>query len=73
MDSTYHGNGKRARRRDSTALVTGYYLITRQATYEDLGGDYFDNRRKESKINYYLSQLHKLGYSTQIEPQPLAP
>ena len=33
-----------------------------------MGGDYFDNRRKESKIDYHLRQLQKLGYSTQIEP-----
>jgi transposase len=54
-------------------LKSIWHMLARHEPYQDLGGDYFDSRRKESKINYYLSQLHKLGYATQIEPQPLAP
>jgi transposase len=54
-------------------LKSIWHMLAYHEPYQDLGGDYFDNRRKESKINYYLSQLHKLGYPTQTEPQPLAP
>ena len=46
-----------------------WYMLAYHVPYQDLGGDYFDNRHKESKINYHLRQLQKLGYSAQIEPQ----
>ena len=49
-------------------LKSIWYMLAYHVPYQDLGGDYFDNRRKESKINYHLRQLQKLGYSAQIEP-----
>jgi transposase len=53
-------------------LKSMWYMLAYHVPYQDLGGDYFDNRRKESKINYHLRQLQKLGYSAQIELQPVA-
>jgi len=50
-------------------LKSIWYMLAYHVPYQDLGGDYFDNRRKESKINYHLRQLQKLGYSAQLEPQ----
>ena len=50
-------------------LKSIWYMLAYHVPYQDLGGDYFDNRRKESKVNYHLRQLQKLGYSTQIELQ----
>lgn len=50
-------------------LKSMWYMLAYHVPYRDLGGDYFNNRRKEAKINYHLRQLQKLGYSTQIEPQ----
>jgi transposase len=50
-------------------LKSIWYMLAYHVPYQDLGGDYFDKRRKESKLNYYLLQLQKLGYSAQIEPQ----
>lgn len=50
-------------------LKSIWYMLTYHVPYQDLGSDYFDNRRKESKINYHLRQLQKLGYSSQSEPQ----
>jgi transposase len=47
-----------------------WYMLTYHVPYQDLGGDYFDKRRKEAKINYHLRQLQKLGYLTQSVPQP---
>jgi len=52
-------------------LKSMWYMLAYHVPYQDLGGDYFDSRRKESKINYHLRQLQKLGYSAQIEPQPV--
>lgn len=53
-------------------LKSIWHMLAYHQPYQDLGGDYFDNRRKESKIDYHLRQLHKLGYFTQVEPQPVA-
>jgi transposase len=50
-------------------LKSIWYMLAYHVPYQDLGGDYFDKRRKDSKINYHLRQLQKLGYSIQIEPQ----
>jgi hypothetical protein len=44
-------------------------MLAYHVPYHDLGSDYFDNRRKDAKINYHLRQLQKLGYLTRIEPQ----
>jgi transposase len=47
-----------------------YFMLLRHLPYHDLGADYLDQRRKQVKVNYWLRQLHKLGYAVQIEPQP---
>lgn len=51
-------------------LVTGYHLITRQTAYEDLGGNYFDERDREAVKRRAVRRLEKLGY--QVELAPLA-
>ena len=47
-------------------------MLSRQQPYQDLGGDYFDKRRKESKVDYLTRQLRKLGYQAQLDPLPIA-
>jgi transposase len=47
-------------------LVTGYYLITRQTKYEDLGGNYFDERDREAVKRRAVKRLEKLGYQVQL-------
>ena len=49
-------------------LVTGYYLITRQTKYEDLGGNYFDERDREAVKRRAVKRLEKLGYQVQLVP-----
>jgi len=49
-------------------LVTGYYLITRQTKYEDLGGNYFDERDREGVKRRAVKRLEKLGYRVDLEP-----
>jgi len=49
-------------------LVTGYYLITRQTKYEDLGGNYFDERDRETVKRRAVKRLEKLGYQVQLVP-----
>lgn len=49
-------------------LVSVYYMLTRQRTYQDLGADYFDRRRKGAKVDYLLRQLRRLGYQAALQP-----
>jgi transposase len=49
-------------------LVTGYYLITRQTKYEDLGGNYFDERNREGVKRRAVKRLEKLGYRVDLAP-----
>jgi transposase len=48
-------------------LVSIYHMLQRGEPYQDLGADYFTQRRKEVKVDYLLRQLEKLGVSIQIE------
>jgi hypothetical protein len=42
-------------------------------TYQELGGDYFDERKKEAKVSYLVRRLEKLtGGSVSLEFQPAA-
>ena len=43
-------------------------MLSRGEPYKDLGGNYFDTRRKDVKVNVLTRQLQKLGYSVQLEP-----
>jgi hypothetical protein len=53
--------------------VTGYYLITRERDYEDLGATYFDERDREAVKRRALKKLHQLGYDVVLTPAaPLA-
>ena len=49
-------------------LVTGYYLITRQETYQDLGANYFDERDREAVKRRAVRRLEKLGFQVQLNP-----
>ncbi|UCC51093.1 MAG: hypothetical protein JSV68_18580 [Anaerolineaceae bacterium] len=42
--------------------------VARNEPYKELGGDYFNNRRKEVRVNVLTKQLEKLGYAVQLEP-----
>jgi transposase len=54
-------------------LVTGYYLITRQTRYEDLGGNYFDERDREGVKRRAVKRLQQLGYQVDLSPTAAAP
>lgn len=51
-----------------TLLSSFWYMLTRGEAYKELGGDYFDQRRKDVKVNVLTKQLEKLGYAVQLEP-----
>jgi len=54
-------------------LVSVWYMLTNQQPYRELGGDYFDERKKEAKVSYLVRRLEKLtGGSITIALQPTA-
>jgi hypothetical protein len=54
-------------------LVSFYHMLARRQPYREVGADYFDQRRKASKVDWYLGQLAKLGYAASIEPLQALP
>jgi transposase len=53
-----------------TMLVSAWHILTYRQPYRDLGGDYFDQRKKETKVSYLTRQLEKLtGGAVRIELQ----
>ena len=54
-------------------LISAWHMLTFQQPYQELGGDYFDQRKKETKVSYMVRRLEKLtGGSVNIELQPAA-
>ena len=53
-------------------LVSIWHMLSRQESYQDLGADYYDQRRKETKISYLTTQLSKLGFVVTLDPAPTA-
>jgi transposase len=49
-------------------LITGYYLITRDRTYQDLGAEYFDQRDHDAVKQRSVRRLEKLGYCVTLAP-----
>jgi hypothetical protein len=41
-------------------LASAWHILTYRQPYQELGGDYFDQRRKEAKISYLTRQLERL-------------
>jgi len=65
--------GRRGKKRALVAvghslLVTGYYMITRQVDYQDLGNNYFDERNKESVKRRMVKRLEQLGFQVELKP-----
>jgi transposase len=54
-----------------TLLSSFWYILRRGEAYKELGGNYFDQRRKDVKVNVLTKQLEKLGYAVQLEPVQL--
>jgi transposase len=54
-------------------LVSAWDMLANQQPYQELGGDYFDQRKKETQVSYLVRRLEKLtGGSVSIELQPAA-
>jgi transposase len=56
-----------------TMIVIIWHILAYGQPYQELGADYYDERKKESKMTYLIRQLEKLtGGSVSIELQPAA-
>lgn len=53
-------------------LVIIYHMLSRREPYRELGGNYFDERKRDSVINRLTRRLEKLGFRVALEPQPVA-
>lgn len=53
-------------------LVSIWHMLSRHEPYQDLGADYYDQRRKETKVAYLTKQLTRLGFAVQLDPLPVA-
>ena len=51
-------------------LVIAYHILSRQEPYRELGGNYFDERKRESVANRLLRRLEKLGYQVALDTRP---
>ena len=53
-------------------LVSIWHMLSRREPYQDLGADYYDQRRKDTKVSYFTKQLAKLGFVVSLDPAPTA-
>jgi transposase len=53
-------------------LVSVWHMLSKRQPYQDLGADYYDQRRKENKVTYLTRQLTRLGFAVQLDPLPTA-
>jgi len=49
-------------------LVIAYYLLTRQTNYQELGGQYFDERDRQAVERRLVRRLEALGYKVSLDP-----
>jgi hypothetical protein len=41
-------------------LASSWHILTYRQPYQELGGDYFDQRSEDAKVSYLTRQLEKL-------------
>lgn len=60
--------GRRGKKRALLAighkiLIASYYILKYHVPFQELGANYFLERKKENRINYLKRQLQELGYN----------
>lgn len=53
-------------------LVSIWHMLSRHQPYQELGSDFYDQRRKDTKVSYLTKQLSKLGFVVTLDPAPIA-
>src|SRR2546428_6491774 len=63
------GPGKATGALRHSILVAAYHILERKVPYEELGADYFDQRRSlEQRTKRLLRQVPQLGHTAPLEP-----
>jgi transposase len=67
--------GRRGKKRAIVAvahslLVIIYHMLRRHEPYRELGGNHFDERKKQSVVDRLIKRVERLGYQVRIEPKP---
>jgi transposase len=74
LSAQYHRlAGRRGTKKAAVAvghsiLVIVYHLLTRGTTYDELGGNYFDERDRQAVPRRLVRRLEDLGYQVTLEP-----
>lgn len=55
-----------------TILVIIYHLLQDQESYQELGGNYFDERDQQAVQKRLVRRLERLGYQVELQPVSLA-
>jgi transposase len=53
-------------------LVSIWHMLSRRQPYQELGADFYDQRRRDSKVTYFTKQLTRLGFVVSLDPAPPA-
>jgi hypothetical protein len=49
-------------------MVSAFYMLACNEPYHELGGNYFDERRRHSTVDRLAARLGRLGYRVHLEP-----
>jgi transposase len=52
-----------------SVLTIAYHLLSRKTEYQDLGANYFDERKEQTVVNRLQRRLEKLGYQVDLSKQ----
>ncbi|MDQ6694204.1 MAG: IS110 family transposase, partial [Chloroflexota bacterium] len=78
LSAQYHriarrgGSNKAAVAVGHSILVIVYKMLQHRTTYQDLGGNYFDERDRAARERRLVRNLEQLGYKVTVEPLPSA-
>lgn len=53
-------------------LVIAYHLLTRNESYHELGGNYYDERKRDIVERRLVGRLERLGYQVSLTPATIA-
>jgi hypothetical protein len=52
----------------ASILTAIYHILKDGVPHQDLGSDYFDRRKPETKVKRLVSQIAKLGFEVTLQP-----
>ena len=49
-------------------VVSAFHMLSRNEPYQELGGNYFDEHRREHLVDRLTRRIERLGYRVALEP-----